>query len=108
MNDKEVTEFCRRNWYTLDVDYRRLVVAMLQNKLDIESYQKAMADDPHGWSVKGGWYMFGGMGIRNLLREQGFIDSDLKPVEYPDGGTYQNWDDYYTAALEAAAGVIEV
>lgn len=107
MNDKQLTEFTRANWYRIDKEKREEIVAMLRKELNMDSFRRAMDADPHGWSTKSGWHMFGGMGIRNLLREKGFTDDQLPKVAYPHGEA-QNWDDFYTAALEAAAGVIDV
>lgn len=108
MNDKELQEFTRRNWYTLPEDFRKKVVEYLQTELDVKSYREAIDNDPDSWCLKDGWHMFGGMGIRNLLRENGFTDDKLTDVEYEGGNKYKNWDDFYTAAIEAACGVIEV
>jgi hypothetical protein len=41
-------------------------------------------------------HMFWGMGIRNALREAGFVDDNL-----PD----KNWDDYYIPVVECAVGI---
>jgi hypothetical protein len=46
--------------------------------------------------------MFGGMAIRNLLREA-VKDDELPPAPYPGGVSYSNWDDYYVQAVKAAA-----
>jgi len=42
-----------------------------------------------------------GMGIRNYLRDV-VRDDELPFVEYEGGHSYQNWDDFYTAAIEDA------
>lgn len=58
------------------------------------------------------WHMGGGMAVRNLLRNN---DTDSIPdAELPDlselygeppGSDIRNWDDFYVAAFEAAAGI---
>ncbi len=59
--------------------------------------------DPHGWWVPH-HHMFGTQ-IRNLLREV-VVDDQLPPVDYA-GQLVCNWDDYYVAAIEEAAGITE-
>jgi hypothetical protein len=41
----------------------------------------------------------GGMQIRNRLRDV-LTDDQLPPVDYPEG-PMQNWDDFYTGAIDA-------
>lgn len=112
MKDKELTEFTRENWYRIDKAKREEIVAMLREELKMDSFRKVMEKNPHGWATEGGWHFMQGMGIRNLLREKGFPDGILPPVLYNDddgpADEVRNWDDFYTAALEAAAGVIDV
>lgn len=107
MDDKRLQEETRNNWYSIDLEKRKAIVAMLRIELDMDSFRAVMEENPVGWSI-GWWHFSQGMGIRNLLREKGFKDQDLPEVEYPDGYVACNWDDFYTAALEAAAGVIDV
>lgn len=49
-------------------------------------------------------HMWWGMGIRNLLREAGVKDEDLPFAPY-EIGQFQNLDDYYIQAVEAAVGL---
>lgn len=68
----------------------------------LDVLRKRYESDPEPW---GGYFHFGaGMAIRNLLREA-IRDDELPPVEYYDGRSYSNWDDYYIDALEGALDV---
>lgn len=77
--------------------------ALLPDPADIEEYgwPKTMSAH-HGW----------GTAIRNLLRDPeygaGILDDDLPFAPYEGGQSYQNWDDFYTQAVEAAVGLREV
>lgn len=63
--------------------------------------RRAHAEDPDEWWTA--FHMFGGMAIRNLLRDV-IKDKELPPVMY-GGRPMRNWDDYYIQVLEEAAGV---
>lgn len=116
MTDKELQEYTRANWYRIDQNTREAIVQMLREELNMGSFKEQIEANPVDWSTKGMWHFGQGMQIRNLLREKGFADQDLPGVPYniaPFGGDEKieemhNWDDFYTAAIEAAAGVIEV
>ena len=52
------------------------------------------------------WFHFGvGMAIRNVLRTA-VPDDRLPWVQYPGGRQAKNWDDFYTAALREALGLV--
>lgn len=56
------------------------------------------------------WHHSGGMAVRNALRGEGFKDEELPPFDeyYGEGTNVRNWDDYYVACFEAAAGIRDV
>lgn len=117
MNNRKLTEWTRENWYRIDKAKREEIVAMLRKELNMDSFRIAMQKNPYGWPTKDMWHFGQGMQVRNLLREKGFTDDQLPPVPYEialEGGgskhieEVRNWDDFYTAALEAAARVIDV
>lgn len=58
-----------------------------------EMYEK---DGENRWAIP--YHNSWGMGVRNLFREEGFLDKQL-----PDG----NWDDYYVQVIEFALGLRE-
>jgi len=99
MDEEALTKWCRENWYKLDQSVREAIVAMLRKELKMDSFRKEMDKNPYGW-CSGYWHFGQGMAVRNLLREKGFSDNILPEK-------CDTWDDVYTAALEAAAGVIE-
>jgi len=61
-----------------------------------QSILDAYNQDNETWWVES--HHFWGMGIRNLLRDGGFLDDQL-----PD----KNWDDYYIPVVELAVGIRE-
>jgi hypothetical protein len=94
-------------WAAVPAELKERIVAHLRDQLapeDLEWIRTQHSEDPDGWATKRGWHFFGGMGIRNLLREV-VPDDQLPLAPYPDGDQHANWDDYYVQALEAAAGV---
>ncbi len=66
----------------------------------LSEVRAAHAKDPDEWWT--GFHMFGGMAIRNLLRDV-ITDQQLPAVMYDDRPMH-NWDDYYIEVLEEAAG----
>lgn len=114
----------RENWERVDPELRKKCVDHLQTlPADIKAdLGRVIKEHPDDWytqdmtppseqariQAKYGVYVpdifhWGlGMGIRNYLR--GVVrDDELPLVEYEDG-SYQNWDDYYTAAIEDVFG----
>lgn len=91
--------------YFIDVpqEQRDAMNALLPEGSDIEE-----CGWPATWSAHHGF----GTGIRNLLRNEeygaGIKDDELPAAPYEDGETHKNWDDYYVAAIEAAAGLRDV
>jgi len=53
----------------------------------------------YGMSIPMPFHFGTGMAIRNVLRGT-LKDHELPPVDYGDGNSYQNWDDYYHAVLD--------
>lgn len=110
-------------WKKLSVEDRRRAVEILElldDELDVvaEAFAKYDYDwDIHepftttfevdGIEIADYWHFGGGMYVRNLLREHGFTDDQLPPFDefYGEGTDVRNWDDYYIACVEAAAGV---
>lgn len=100
LSDKEFQEFHNKMWAELDPDVRSRAIAVLKQEFPEtvcarirEEYTKNSAT----WATK---YHFGwGMGVRNFLRSN--PTDSIKDNELPSG----NWDDYYVAAVEAAAGI---
>ncbi len=54
-----------------------------------EEYEKR----PNDWWAQNGWHFFGGMGIRNEMRDNGFDEEELG---------VSNLDDIYIAIIEEA------
>jgi hypothetical protein len=52
-----------------------------------------------GCSIPSPFHFGTGMAIRNVLRGE-IKDAELPPVDYGEGDSYQNWDDYYQAVLD--------
>lgn len=88
-------------------DLRLKAVRHLRDKLHpvtLKEVREAHEKDPEKWWA--GFHMFGGMAIRNLLRDV-IKDDELPGNKWSgeDGQEYRNWDDYYIEVLEEAAGV---
>lgn len=97
MTDQEFAEFHEARYAELTQDQRDRAKAILLAKLTpdvLEEVRELHGDDPISWASP--YHHFWGMGIRNLLRQEGFKDAEL-----PSG----NWDDYYVAVVEYAAGI---
>lgn len=78
---------------------------------ELETYSRVLGDEGgvtfKTWSAHHGW----GTGIRNLLRNEEYgagISDDELPFAPYENGSYQNWDDYYCQAVEAAVGLRDV
>jgi hypothetical protein len=97
--DSSLDRWCLGNWNKLPEAQRNACLSHLEGWLPDDILKE--------WHTNGfdpGFHMFGGgMQIRNRLREV-LTDDKLLPVEYKDSVgviTYaQNWDDYYTGALQ--------
>ena len=110
--DRDVLDqHSEENWEQVDESRRKQAVQELQTWLtnvhpDVierwkDQYRRGKqigCDDP--------WFHFGqGSAIRNTLRNA-VPDDKLPWVEYPGGKRYKNWDDFYTAALREALGLV--
>lgn len=95
MTDDELKKKCRANWDAIDQARRQLCINHLKATIP--------ADVIKSWKEKGfapGFHMFGGMAVRNVLRDI-IHDEDLPGIPYEDTvGLVKNWDDYYTGALD--------
>lgn len=99
-------EWYDERWLSIPEEQRERIVAHLLNELDpkfFDEVRTAHAEDPEHWATKGPnfFHIFGGMAIRNLLRDV-LKDDELPEAPYPDGKSFTNWDDYYTQAIEAS------
>jgi hypothetical protein len=91
---KNLDEWCRANWGKLPTEQREACLAHLDGWIPDD-----ILLDWHTNGFSAGFHMFGGgMQIRNRLRDV-MTDDKLLPVPY-DHGPSQNWDDYYTGALQ--------
>ena len=63
-----------------------------------KEFREAYYEDPINWMSQ--YHFWGGMSIRNLLRDKVCLDQELSENE-----EYQNWDNYYTKLVELAIGV---
>ena len=104
MTDKlrgTLEKYSRDNWNKIPEDSRRKCVDHLRSAIPDESValfcKQYKAGERFGADHLG-WHFGGGMMVRNVLR-QVMSDTELPPVKYEDI-TAQNWDDYYTGALE--------
>jgi hypothetical protein len=124
-----LSEWHEAAWKLLPVESRYRAVEIIQSVLsseDLEACRKAYDEHGDEWpsfepfseKVDCGngetflypWHHSGGMAVRNVLRSQGFVDAELPPFDqfYGEGTDVRNWDDYYVACFEAAAGVRSV
>jgi len=96
-------EWCRANWNILSAEVRKECV----DHLDVWFSPETKASDIE-WlrnyeKQPGFHFLGGGMQIRNRLRDK-LKDIDLPVVtKDKDGKPYgpsQNWDDYYTGAID--------
>ena len=99
MSDDNLRKWCRDNWNRIDPLIRKDCLDHLDGWIpaDKVAYLKSYYENPT-------FHMFGGgMAIRNRLREQ-ITDMELPVVttdhEGKPYGPSQNWDDYYTGALD--------
>lgn len=104
MTDDELKKWCRANWDKIDEARRQLCINHLKATIPAEVIKS--------WKENGfapGFHMSGGMAVRNVLRDI-ILDKDLPPVrqasaQLGDPPTHaQNWDDYYTGALDQLLG----
>ena len=91
---ESICEFSRRLWDGLDVELRSRCVDALRNDGKFMScaheVRKSIRADPDEWVLP--YHRFWGMRVRNLLRDT--AADRVLPSE--------NWDDYYSAAVEEA------
>jgi hypothetical protein len=108
MDDQEFKIFHDKKWSELPQETRdkakRIILAYYKESA-LDQIRDMHAKDPIHWGSE--IHFGGGMGTRNLLRT-GVIDNvdvgeRILDSELPSG----NWDDYYIAALEYAAGIRE-
>lgn len=93
--DETLADYHTRKWAELDPEIKRRAVFLLKEEIAPEclnEWRQLMEADPEHWPVE--HHFMAGMSFRNLLRKR-IVDREL-----PTG----NWDDYWVAALEAAAG----
>jgi hypothetical protein len=86
-------EWYENRWNSVPEELKNKIISHLC-KLDNLDEVKEASNDPL-------FHMFGGMGVRNYLREI-ILDDELPFAPYPNGKQYQNWDDYYKQALDAS------
>lgn len=102
MFDLDLQKMSEENWARVDPEKRKLCVEHLRKVIPkSEQVELALAfrsDDFDGW-----FHFSGGMAVRNTLRDV-MKDDELPGVKYSGGGDYeyQNWDDFYMAALRQA------
>jgi hypothetical protein len=99
-NNEWLQQKSEENWARVPEEKRKLCVEHLRSLIlpDEEEELRGMFETGNF----DGWFHFGGgMGIRNVLR-QVMKDGELPGVEYEGGLEYQNWDDFYMAALRQA------
>lgn len=95
-------------WEMVDPDIQERAKEILRNAIqpeDVELIKEGHSKYGDEWIHHVGGHFFMGMAIRNLLRQNGLTDDLLPPVEYEEGQSYSNWDDYYVQAVEAAIGL---
>lgn len=101
---RKYEEYGTHEWlhHLIDVDQedRDKMNALLPEGADLEEY---------GWPATWSGHHGLGTAVRNLLRNTaGIKDDDLPLAPYEGGASYQNWDDFYVQAIEAAVGLREV
>lgn len=100
MTREELQAHSEANWLRVDAALRDKCVWHLRDILTAE--EKTILS---GWfwnnDFPPGFHMFSGMTFRNALRDV-VQDGELPRVTYPGGNEYQNWDDFYMAALRQA------
>lgn len=86
--------------YDTSQEERDEMNALMPEGTDLEEF---------GWPETQSAHHFFGMHFRNHLRDPergaGILDDDLPEAPYENGQTHKNWDDYYVAVIEAAAGL---
>ncbi len=93
------------NWVRIPDETRAMLRDHLRARCDevlFHDVRVLSTANPDGWMVP--HHHFDGMKIRNILREV-VRDDALPGVEYQGGTIAHNWDDFYVAAVEDAAGV---
>jgi hypothetical protein len=99
--EEELQRMSDENWSRVDPDSRERCVRLLRERIPASQMEQLRDAFTTGtWPV--GFHMFGGMAIRNLLREA-MPDTELPEVEYDSSHKYRNWDDFYMGALKEAA-----
>lgn len=104
MTKAELDAFCRANWNRIPPEQRKRLLDDLREFVPADVIGAWKHQHEQGQDIGGeGFHMFGGgMAVRNRLR-QTMKDDELPPVTYPDGQQHQNWDDFYTGALQELA-----
>jgi len=86
-------EWYKARWASVPDEMKEKIIARLKELTNLNEV-KDMMDDP--W-----FHHSGGMMIRNWLRRV-VKDNELPFAPYPGGSQFQNWDDFYVQAIEAA------
>lgn len=124
MSDFFPEDWQERAWAKLPVSIRRRAVARLKAGYDPEFFNdvRRLVEERgfEDW-MPVGWHFGQGMQVRNLLRSDHKVpkvvrkaappikDSELPTLrEFYGDEACGNWDDFYQAALEAAAGLREI
>lgn len=92
----------------------------IHHLIDVSEEERAKMDallpesqtEEYSWPATMSAHHGFGTSIRNLLRDEelgaGIKDDDLPKAPYENGESYQNWDDVYVQAIEAAVGLREI
>lgn len=100
MTEEELQAKSEENWRRLDAVKRMYCVWRLREIIGPEDQALLkQAFETSKWPL--GFHHFSGMAIRNELRKV-VKDEELPLVDYGGGHFYQNWDDFYMAALRQA------
>lgn len=86
-------EWYENRWNSVPEDLKEKVILHLRKLSNLDEIKNA-ANDPL-------FHMFGGMQLRNYLREV-VKDNELPNAPYPNNEQTKNWDDYYKQALDAS------
>jgi hypothetical protein len=102
MSDEEFIQFHNDRLNELEDWIVERAVKVLSEELEslMEETRKLHKEDPIHWMSP--FHFYEGMSIRNLLRDKVCLDDQLTTVE-----KHQNWDNFYVALMEIAAGCRE-
>ena len=94
--------WCRENWNRVPEEQRLMCLRHLSVQIPAEVLEKFQTQHSRGERIAGdvlGFHFGGGMLVRNTLREV-LPDGNLPTIKQQNGELAQNWDDFYTGALE--------